>query len=168
MGLYGMFKSLFKKKMEPEQVQAPLTGKVVALEEVPDPVFSQKMMGDGVAIIPSDKQVYSPVDGEVVNVFPTKHAISLRTKAGAELLIHMGLETVELKGEGFNILVQDGTKVSKGDPIAEFDFEKVSSLGKEVITPIILLNGEQFKLENKHTHQSTTGGKDIIMEITKA
>ncbi|WP_394237203.1 PTS glucose transporter subunit IIA [Niallia oryzisoli] len=163
-----MFKSLFKKKMEPEQVQAPLTGKVVSLEEVPDPVFSQKMMGDGVAIIPSDKQVYSPVDGEIVSVFPTKHAISLRTKAGAELLIHMGLETVELKGEGFQILVQDGSKVSKGEPIAEFDFEKVSSLGKEVITPIILLNGDQYKIENRQTSTSTTGGKDIIMELVKA
>ncbi|KAA9029946.1 PTS sugar transporter subunit IIA [Niallia endozanthoxylica] len=163
-----MFKSLFKKNKEPEQVQAPLTGKIVALEEVPDPVFSQKMMGDGIAIIPADKKVYSPVDGEVVNVFPTKHAISLRSKMGVELLIHMGLETVELKGEGFQILVQDGTKVSKGEPIAEFDFEKVSSLGKEVITPVILLNGDQFKIENKQTGASTTGGKDIIMEIAKA
>jgi len=163
-----MFKSLFKKNKEPEQVQAPLTGKIVALEEVPDPVFSQKMMGDGIAIIPADKKVYSPVDGEVVNVFPTKHAISLRSKMGVELLIHMGLETVELKGEGFQILVQDGTKVSKGDPIAEFDFEKVSSLGKEVITPVILLNGDQFKIENKQINTSTTGGKDTIMEITKA
>ncbi len=163
-----MFKSLFKKNKEPEQVQAPLTGKIVALEEVPDPVFSQKMMGDGIAIIPADKKVYSPVDGEVVNVFPTKHAISLRSKMGVELLIHMGLETVELKGEGFQILVQDGAKVSKGEPIAEFDFEQVSSLGKEVITPVILLNGDQFKIENKQTGISTTGGKDIIMEITKA
>ncbi|MBD8069915.1 PTS glucose transporter subunit IIA [Bacillus sp. PS06] len=162
-----MFKSLFKKKMEPEQVQAPLSGKMVPLEEVPDPVFSQKMMGDGIAIIPSDKQVFSPIDGEVVNVFPTKHAISLRSKSGVELLIHMGLETVELKGEGFQILVQNGAKVSKGEPIAEFDYEKVSSLGKEVITPVILLNGDQFKIENRQIHQSTTGGKDIIMEISK-
>ncbi|WP_071392960.1 PTS sugar transporter subunit IIA [Bacillus tuaregi] len=163
-----MFKSLFKKKVEPEQVMAPLTGKTVTLEDVPDPVFSQKMMGDGMAIIPADKQVYAPVDGEIVNVFATKHAITMRTKAGAEILIHMGLETVELKGEGFNILVQDGTKVTKGQPIAEFDIEKVSSLGKEIITPIILLNGEEFKLENKLTSATTTGGKDIIMEISKA
>lgn len=160
-----MFKSIFKSKKE--TIIAPLTGKVVALEEVPDPVFSQKMMGDGIAIIPSDNRVFSPIDGEIVDVFPTKHAISLRSKNGAELLIHMGLETVNLKGEGFNVLVNSGDKISKGDLIAEFDIEKVSKFGNNVITPIILLNGEQFKLENKEIKQSITGGNDTLMDIAK-
>ncbi|WP_428909617.1 PTS sugar transporter subunit IIA [Niallia sp. Krafla_26] len=159
-----MFK-LFKSKKE--SVYAPLTGKIVPLEEVPDPVFSQKMMGDGVAIIPTDGQVVSPVDGEVISVFPTKHAISLRTNHGAEILIHMGLDTVNLKGDGFTILVDDGAKVTKGTPIAQYDIEKVSNHGNNVITPIILVNGDQFKIENRQSNLSTNGGKDIIMEIIK-
>ncbi|PMC34297.1 PTS glucose transporter subunit IIA [Bacillus sp. UMB0899] len=160
-----MFKSLFTQKKEP--VYAPLTGKLVSIEEVPDPVFSQKMMGDGVAIDPSQNQVFSPVDGEVVSVFPTKHAITIRSKSGAELLIHMGLETVKLNGEGFNVLVSEGDKIKKGNPIAEFDIDKVSNTGTKVITPIVLLNGEQFKIENRQNNQSVTGGQDMIMEITK-
>ncbi|WP_100331300.1 PTS sugar transporter subunit IIA [Bacillus xiapuensis] len=160
-----MFQSWFKQKKE--SICAPLTGKVVLLESVPDPVFSQKMMGDGVAIIPTNNQVFSPVDGEIMNVFPTKHAISLRSKAGAELLIHMGLETVNLKGDGFNVLVHEGAQVKQGEPIAEFDIEKVSSHGNDVITPIILVNGDSFKIENRQSNQDTAGGKEIIMEIAK-
>ncbi|HZH61315.1 MAG TPA: PTS glucose transporter subunit IIA [Metabacillus sp.] len=160
-----MFKSLFTQKKEP--IYAPLTGKVVLLEEVPDPVFSQKMMGDGVAIIPTSNQVFSPVDGEILNVFPTKHAISIRSKTGAELLIHMGIETVKLNGEGFNVFVNNGDKIKKGNPIAEFDIEKVLNTGTNVITPIILVNGDQFKIENKVSDQSITGGQDMMMEITK-
>lgn len=160
-----MFKSLFTQKKE--SVHAPLTGKLVALEEVPDPVFSQQMMGDGIAIDPTENQVFSPVDGEVVSVFPTKHAITIRSKSGAELLIHMGLETVKLNGEGFNVLVGEGDKIKKGNPIAEFDINKVSNTGTKVITPIILLNGEQYTIENKQNNSSVTGGQDLIMEITK-
>ncbi|WP_175639405.1 PTS sugar transporter subunit IIA [Metabacillus schmidteae] len=160
-----MFKSLFTQKKEP--VHAPLTGKLVSLEEVPDPVFSQKMMGDGIAIDPSENQVFSPVDGEVVSVFPTKHAITIRSKSGAELLIHMGLETVKLNGEGFHVLVGEGDKIKIGNPIAEFDINKVSNTGTKIITPIVLLNGEQFKIENRQSNQSVTGGQDMIMEITK-
>jgi len=160
-----MFKSLFSQKRE--QIHAPLTGKVVLLEEVPDPVFSEKMMGDGVAIVPIQSQVFSPVDGEILNVFPTKHAISIRSKTGAELLIHMGLETVKLNGEGFNVLVENGDKIKKGSPIAEFDIEKVSNTGTNVITPIILVNGDQFKIENRVSDQSIKGGQDMMMEITK-
>lgn len=160
-----MFKSLFSPKKE--QIHAPLTGKVVLLEEVPDPVFSEKMMGDGIAIDPTQNQVFSPVDGEIVSVFPTKHAITIRSKSGAELLIHMGLETVKLNGEGFHVLVEEGDKIKKGNPIAEFDINKVSNTGTKVITPIILLNVKQFKIENRQNNQSVTGGQDMIMEITK-
>ncbi len=160
-----MFKSLFTQKKE--IIHTPLTGKVVPLEEVPDPVFSQKMMGDGVAIIPTSNQVFSPVDGEILSVFPTKHAISIRSKTGAELLIHMGIETVKLNGEGFHVLVNEGDKIKKGSSIAEFDIEKVSNTGTNVITPIILVNGDQFKIENRVSHQSITGGQDMLMEITK-
>ncbi|MBS4174835.1 PTS glucose transporter subunit IIA [Bacillus sp. FJAT-49736] len=162
-----MFKSLFKKSEQAITIMAPLSGEVVSLEEVPDQVFSEKMMGDGVAIIPSKNTLYSPIDGEVVNVFPTKHAITLRSKEGAEILIHMGLETVNLGGDGFDIKVSDGDKVSKGSVLADYDVEKIKGLGYKVITPIILINGEKFAMNQPSTHHQVTGGMDILLEITK-
>ena len=104
-----MFKKLFGKKEEPiktVQLLAPITGTALSLDNVPDPVFSEKMMGDGIAIEPSEGIVVSPVDGEIIQVFPTKHAIGIRAKNGTEILIHIGLETVSLKGEGFETHVK--------------------------------------------------------------
>ncbi|MGV3465713.1 MAG: PTS sugar transporter subunit IIA [Heyndrickxia sp.] len=162
-----MFKSLFKKNDKSIILLAPLTGKVVQLEEVPDEVFSQKMMGDGVAIIPSNSTVYSPFDGEIVNVFQTKHAITLRSDEGVELLIHMGLDTVNLKGEGFDIKVSDGEKITKGSLLANFDLNKVKESGYEVITPIILLNGDRYEINHQSNSEMVNGGNDILMEISK-
>src|SRR5699024_3774093 len=102
-----MFKNLFKKKETPkeEQIIAPLSGKVKQLEEVPDPTFSEKMMGEGIAIEPDEGLVVAPFDGEIIQVFPTKHAIGIQGESGLEILIHIGLETVSLKGEGFEVFV---------------------------------------------------------------
>lgn len=146
---------------------APLSGNVVALKKVPDEVFSQKMMGDGIAIQPTSGDVYSPVDGEIVNVFPTKHAITLRSDEGAELLIHLGLETVNLKGEGFEIKVSPKDKIKKGDLIAQFDINQIGEKGYNTITPIILLNGDQFKIDHNSYPSSVIGGKDILIKLHK-
>ncbi len=162
-----MFKSLFKRAESTINLVAPLTGKVVPLNEVPDQVFSEKMMGDGVAIVPSDNAVYSPIDGVVASVFQTKHAIALRSNEGAEILIHMGLDTVNLKGEGFEIKVSDGEKVSKGKLLAYFDIKKVTDCGYEVITPIILLNGDQFEINHQSISNEVNGGTDNLLEINK-
>lgn len=141
-----MYNKLFKKKSETELVDvfSPLSGKVVALEDVPDPVFSQKMMGEGIAIVPDKGELVSPIDAEVVQVFHTKHAIGLRTMPGLELLIHIGLETVELEGEGFEVLVDVGKKVKCGDPLVNFNIELIKSRGKEIITPIIITNSSDI------------------------
>jgi sugar PTS system EIIA component len=162
-----MFKSIFKKGKKTSTLVAPLTGRVVSLGEVPDQVFSEKMMGDGVAIIPIESTLFSPIDGEVVDVFQTKHAITLRSNEGAEILIHMGLETVNLKGDGFDINVSGGDKISKGSPLAKFDIEKIKGLGYKVITPIILLNGDKFEITHHSSDNEVLGGKDILMEISK-
>ncbi|MGY4113201.1 glucose-specific PTS transporter subunit IIBC [Aeribacillus sp. SP014] len=148
-------------------VVAPLSGKVVALEEVPDEVFSQKMMGDGIAVQPTSGDVYSPVDGEIVDVFPTKHAITLRSDEGAELLIHLGLETVNLKGEGFEIKVSPKDKIKKGDLIAQFAIDQIGQKGYNTITPIILLNGDQFKIDHSSYPSSVVGGKDVLIKAQK-
>lgn len=93
------------------QLLSPITGKTIPLTEVPDPVFSTKMMGDGIAIIPSEGKIYSPVDGEITMIAATKHAYGIKADNGLELLIHFGLETVALNGEGFTVHVQAGDKI---------------------------------------------------------
>jgi sugar PTS system EIIA component len=132
-----------KAKAEFEEVYSPLEGEVVSLNQVPDPVFAQKMMGDGIALIPSSGQLVSPVEGKIVQVIHTKHAVGLKSVNGLEILIHVGLETVELKGEGFEVLVQEGQSVKVGDPLLNFDIPFLQSQNKEIITPIVVTNTDE-------------------------
>ncbi|SDO45685.1 glucose-specific PTS transporter subunit IIBC [Alkalicoccus daliensis] len=118
----------------------PLTGELKPLEEVPDDMFAQKMMGDGFAIEPTEGKVISPVDGKVVQLFHTKHAIGLESADGTEILIHIGIDTVNLKGEGFTAFVEQGDTVNIGDTLIEFDLEKIRKEAKAAITPVIFTN----------------------------
>jgi len=167
-----MLKKLFGKKEETPteiSVYSPINGKLLSLEEVPDPVFSQKMMGDGLAIEPTDGKVVSPIDGEVIQVFPTKHAIGLKAKNGAEILIHIGLETVSMQGEGFETHISEGSKVKVGDPLVTFDLALVGEKAKSIITPVIITNGDDLGAISKKSLADTTAGKDIILDVaTKA
>jgi sugar PTS system EIIA component len=159
-----MLKGLFGKKESEVQVTAPLNGKLVDLSDVPDPVFSQKMMGDGIAIEPSEGMVVAPVDGEIQSVFPTKHAIGIKTKSGVELLIHIGLETVSLNGEGFEAFVNAGDKVKRGDKLISFDLSVISEKAKSTVTPVIITNLDEV-VENLQKHNTTnhvTIGEDIL------
>lgn len=144
---------------------APMTGQVVALEDIPDQVFSEKMMGDGIAIIPSDGQVVSPIEGKVLSVFPTKHAIALKSGEGMEVLIHMGLDTVQLKGDGFDIQVTEGDTIKQGDILANFNIEKISQSGYNTITPIIITNGDQFGIRELTTSKNVQAGKSTLLEV---
>ena len=116
----------------------PLNGKVVPLKEVPDPVFSQEMMGKGCAIIPSDGNIYSPVNGVVRMIAPTKHAIGLESENGLEILIHFGLETVALKGEGFEVLVGEGQEVKQGDLLIQANYMFMKENNINMITPVVI------------------------------
>lgn len=118
----------------------PIQGEIISITEVPDEVFSQKMMGDGFAIIPTEGKVYAPVDGEIINMFPTKHAIGIKSTGGMEVLIHFGIDTVKLKGEGFKALVNQGDKVKRGQLILEVDLEQVKQHVPSIVTPIIFTN----------------------------
>ena len=113
--------SFFKKKEDGILIGAPIKGKVVNITEVSDPTFSDCMLGKGIAIIPSDGNVYAPADGEISMLFDTLHAVSMVTTEGVELLIHVGLETVALKGEGFEAHIQNGDVVKKGDLLLTAD-----------------------------------------------
>lgn len=127
-----------EKEKDPSVVYAPLTGKAVPLDQVPDPVFSGKVLGDGVAIIPEDGKIVSPVDGEVESVAETGHAYGFSTEDGLELLVHVGLETVSLKGECFKVHVKAGDKVKKGDLVAEVDLAYLAEKNINPITPVLI------------------------------
>ncbi|WBL14674.1 PTS sugar transporter subunit IIA [Sutcliffiella sp. NC1] len=164
-----MFKKLFNRKKEASDnsVYAPLTGEVVPLEEVPDPVFAEKMMGEGIAIKPTSGMVVSPVDGKIVQVFPTKHAVGIETSNGVEILIHIGLETVQMNGEGFTAHVQEGSRVSVGDKLISFDLSIVQAKAKSTITPIIITNTDLCKEIQKESVVNVTAGQERILSVIK-
>ncbi|MBE4907316.1 PTS glucose transporter subunit IIA [Bacillus luteolus] len=164
-----MLKKLFGKSSEPvvEHITSPINGRVLDITEVPDPVFSQKMMGEGIAIEPADGQVVSPVDGEIVQVFPTKHAVGIKTKSGLEILIHIGLETVTLNGEGFESFVQAGDKVVRGDKLIAFDLNIIKEKAASTITPMIITNTDEVvgNLE-KNTTDTGRAGETEVLTVT--
>lgn len=156
---------LFKKKEQ--TIYAPISGTLHTVEEVPDPVFSQKMMGEGVAIQPVEGIVVAPFDGEVVNVASTKHAVGLRNKEGVEILIHVGLETVALKGEGFKAYVDAGEKVRVGQRLLTFDLEAIGSKVKALISPVVIPNlADIQKQVTISEEREVTAGKTVIITVT--
>ncbi|WP_086312894.1 PTS system, sugar-specific IIA component [Enterococcus sp. 7F3_DIV0205] len=152
----------FLKKKAPvefnETLYAVATGKLIPISEVNDPVFSQKMMGDGFAIIPATGEIYSPIAGEVLSVFQTKHAVGMKMANGLEILLHMGIDTVELNGEPFDIKVSEGSKVSQGSLIANVDLEAIVSAGKATDMVVVITNMDALKrFELSKTGQVSTG-----------
>jgi len=140
----------------------PIKGSILPLSEVNDYLFSKKIMGEGLAIKPEDNFIYSPVDGEVVLIYDTKHALALKTKEGLQLLIHIGIDTVKLEGRGFASYVKVGDMVMTGDKLVFFDREfiekKVSS-----ITPIVITNPEL--IENFDINYKANNNGDLLAEI---
>lgn len=148
-------------------ILSPLSGKAVPMEEVPDPVFSQKIIGDGTAIIPEDGRLVSPVDGEVVSVAETLHAYGFRTEDGIEVLVHFGLETVSLKGEFFTCHVNVGDKVKAGDLVAEADLKGLLKMQVNPITPVIICGGLEGRSMESRTGE-VKAGTDAVVTITDA
>ena len=134
-----MFSKLFSKKSN-GVICSPIDGKIVDVSEVPDSVFAGKMMGEGVAVIPEGNTVYSPINGYVVQIFKTKHAILLKSDDNLEIIIHIGLETVNLNGEGFEVLINEGEKVTIGKELIKVDFEFIKNKGINTIIPVVIVN----------------------------
>lgn len=131
--------------LDPLTIYAPIKGRVLPLREVPDKTFSKKVLGDGLAIEPTEGVVRAPFDGTVVQLFRTGHAIGLESQSGIELLIHVGIDTVHMQGKGFKSLVQAGDKVKKGQALLEFDLDLVKANAPSIITPIVVTNIDNFK-----------------------
>lgn len=143
--LFGSLKKLFGgQEAAKHEILAPVAGKAIPMSEVADPTFSQEILGKGVAVVPSEGKIAAPADGEVVVMFETKHAVSLKTDFGAELIVHIGLDTVNLKGQFFQAHVAQGDKVKAGDLLVEVDLEQVKAAGYDITTPIIICNTPSF------------------------
>lgn len=123
-----------------EILVSPMMGKAVNLDLVEDEMFSKRMLGDGIAIIPEQKEVYSPVDGEVTMVYETKHAIGIKLNSGLEILLHMGIDTVMLKGVPFDTRVNIGDQVKKGDLLTQVDWRYIQEKGCDTVVPILAIN----------------------------
>ncbi len=146
-------------------IQAPLTGETVTLQEVPDEVFASGVAGLGTAIRPSVGEVTAPCDAEVSVVFPSRHAIGLTTESGADLLIHIGLNTVMLDGEGFEVLVQQGDRVRAGQPLLKFDMDLIREKGYSLISPVLVSNADEFQEIRMIAEGSVKAGEKLYQVI---
>jgi len=143
---------------------APIEGEIVPIEDVPDPVFADKVVGDGVAIIPSGDTMCAPADGVIGKIFKANHAFSMETEDGVELFVHFGIDTVALKGEGFTRVAEEGASVKKGDPVIRYDLallrEKVSS----VVTPVVVSNVDDYAAITKMTGKVVIGSPILTLK----
>lgn len=149
---------LFKK--EEFKIVAPVDGELIPLADVPDGVFSQKIMGDGFAVIPSGDVVCSPLSGTAETVFPTGHAVGIKTKDGIECILHIGLDTVELDGEGFHPMIAQGDKIKAGQSIVQFDKAVLEGKGYNLTTMVVFPSGynHEFNIDRR----TVTMGEQVI------
>ncbi len=160
----GFLKKLFGKHMD--GLCAPMAGKAVPITEVPDPTFAEGMLGNGIAIEPVDGKVYAPCDATVDMMFTTGHAVSLVADFGAEILIHVGLETVSLEGKPFTVHVANGDKVKKGQLLMEADLEAIKAAGLPTITPMLICNTDDYPTFNTFVGKAVTN-EDVVIEVAK-
>lgn len=160
----GFLQNLFSKGGI--EIGAPISGKLVSIGEVSDPTFSGEILGKGVAIQPVGNRIVSPVDGTVGTVFPTGHAVAVVSEEGAEVLIHIGLDTVQLDGKHFTIHTEEGQKVKRGDLLLEADLEQIKAEGYDIITPVIICNSDDFS-EIQKTEPKEVRQGDNIMSLRK-
>ena len=151
--MFGSLKKIFGGSGEAgrERILSPVEGKAVPLSEVSDPTFSQEILGKGVAIIPERGRIVAPADGVLTVMFETKHAVSITTNQGAEIIVHVGLDTVNLKGEHYTSYKNQGDRVKAGELLLEFDMDAIKAAGYDVITPVIVCNTPNYPEMECHT-----------------
>lgn len=151
-----------KSYNESTKLVSPLNGEVKPLSEIKDEVFSSGAMGQGVAVEPSEGVLHAPADGKIALVFPTGHAVGINTTEGAEVLMHIGMDTVNLQGKGFKVLVEKGQEVKAGDPLVEFDIKEIKAAGYEVTTPIVVTNSKKYESVNQVAQGDVKVGQEIL------
>ncbi len=165
MGLMGSLKkSMGLAAAETMVIQAPLAGDIVPMESVPDPVFADKVVGDGVAINPTSDVMVAPCDGTIGKIFETNHAFSMETASGIELFVHFGIDTVELKGEGFKRIATEGQTIKAGEPVIEVDLDFMRENAASVITPVVISNMDEVASLDKASGTVAVG--DTVLSVT--
>ena len=164
MGFFQKLFSIFHK--EPVLVTSPVQGRLMSLHQVSDQTFAQELLGKGVAIMPSDGKIYCPVDGKVENFFRTKHAFSVISDDGAEVLVHVGFDTVKLLGEFFTAHAKDGDVVKRGQLMIEADLEGIANAGYDITTSVVILNTEKFRTVDSVT-MGSSNVNEVIMTLRK-
>lgn len=174
----GIFDKLFGKKesVQPEvvsaiklnenEIAAVVAGEVVELKTVKDPVFSSEMMGKGVGIIPSANEVYAPISGTITVAYPTGHAYGILADNGIEILIHIGIDTVNLEGKHFTTNKKQGDKIQAGELLGSFDREAIKKAGYDTTVMLIVTNTDQYQAV-KPTKLGTINAKDVVLDVTK-
>ncbi|MGX2968168.1 PTS glucose transporter subunit IIA [Ursidibacter arcticus] len=161
--LFGGKKEAVSKEVK---IYAPLSGEIVNIEDVPDVVFSEKIVGDGIAIRPNGDEIVAPVNGTIGKIFETNHAFSIESDEGIELFVHFGIDTVELKGEGFTRIATEGQKVKAGDPIIKFDLALLEAKAKSVLTPVVISNMDEISNLQKLSGE-VVKGESVVLTLTK-
>ncbi len=153
--------------MSKQILLSPLTGNLLPLEEVPDAVFAQKIVGDGVAIEPFTGEAYAPLKGVVSAVVKGEHALAIKSEDGVEVLIHIGIDTVKMKGEGFKCLFKEGDSVEAGEKILEFDLEKIKERAPSILSPIIITSPDYAIKPLLPFHSTLRGGETPLLEVKR-
>lgn len=156
--------SFFKKKEKRSFLAAVADGVSIPIEEVKDPVFSEKTLGDGIAVIPENGVIVAPCDGTLATITPTKHAFAMSSEDGLELMVHIGIDTVALNGEGFQTLAEVGEQVKKGQPVIQFDPAFMKEKNVDMTTILILLNGDEYQVKEMHHGKQMKKGVDTVIE----
>ena len=151
----------------PQKIIAPFSGQTIALKDVPDPVFSEKLTGDGIAVLAESTLVVAPCEGQITLFFDTKHAFAVTTPDGIQVLVHIGLDTVILNGDGLTALKQKGDYVTAGTPVLELDFSVLKAKDINMVSPVLIVNTELVDKISCTSGQFVTAGHDILIEYTR-
>ena len=164
--MFDSLKKMFEKKAKTISLKAVEDGRTIPMDEVNDQTFAQELLGPGIAIVPSNGTVVSPINGTIATVMDTKHAVCIQGEDGLELIVHAGLDTVELNGKYYQTYKEIGDQVKAGDVLLEFDLEEITKAGYDVTTPIVITNLGDYKITKCLTGQQVKAGEEVI-QLTK-
>ena len=164
--MFDSLKKMFEKNAKTISLKAVEDGRTIPMDEVNDQTFAQELLGPGIAIVPSNGTVVSPINGTIATVMDTKHAVCIQGEDGLELIVHAGLDTVELNGKYYQTYKEIGDQVKAGDVLLEFDLEEITKAGYDVTTPIVITNLGDYKITKCLTVQQVKAGEEVI-QLTK-
>lgn len=164
--MFDSLKKMFEKNAKTISLKAVEDGRTIPMDEVNDQTFAQELLGPGIAIVPANGTVVSPINGTIATVMDTKHAVCIQGEDGLELIVHAGLDTVELNGKYYQTYKEIGDQVKAGDVLLEFDLEEITKAGYDVTTPIVITNLGDYKIMKCLTGQQVKAGEEVI-QLTK-